>query len=80
MSTIIYVEGLSYSTKEKQLQTLFEDQGGVTSAVVITDRDTGHCKGFSFVEMSFLKEATKAIGQLNGENAEGRSIMINQAE
>lgn len=79
MSKKIYVGGLSYSTTEDELHTLFEDQGTVLSAVVITDRDSGRSRGFGFVEMSSEQEATNAIDQLDGKNFGGRNIMVNVA-
>ena len=80
MSKKLYVGGLSYSTTEDDLQNLFDDQGTVLSAVVITDRDSGRSKGFGFVEMSSEQEASNAINQLNGKNVDGRNIMVNEAK
>ncbi len=79
MSKKLYVGGLSYSTTEDELHNLFEDQGTVLSAVVITDRDSGRSKGFGFVEMASEQEASNAIEQLNGKNVSGRNIMVNEA-
>ena len=79
MSKKLYVGGLSYSTTEDELKTLFGDQGTVLSAVVITDRDSGRSKGFAFVEMSSAQEAANAIDQLDGKNISGRNIMVNEA-
>jgi RNA recognition motif-containing protein len=79
MSKKLYVGGLSYSTSNDDLQSLFESQGTVLSAVVITDRDSGRSKGFGFVEMSSNQEAETAINQLNGKNVDGRNIMVNEA-
>jgi RNA recognition motif-containing protein len=57
----IYVGGLPYETTENDLIALFEQAGQVTTATVITDRDTGRSKGFAFVEMSNEQEAQSAI-------------------
>jgi RNA recognition motif-containing protein len=40
MSTKLYVGNLSYEMTETQLQTLFSEAGEVTSAKIITDRET----------------------------------------
>jgi RNA recognition motif-containing protein len=80
MSKKLYVGGLSYATTQDELQSIFEDQGNVVSAVVITDRDTGRSKGFGFVEMSTAADATNAIEQLNGANFAGRTITVSEAK
>lgn len=79
MSKKLYVGGLPYSTTQDELHSLFEDQGTVLSAVVITDRDSGRSKGFGFVEMATSEEASNAIEQLDGKNLSGRNIMVNEA-
>jgi RNA recognition motif-containing protein len=75
----IYVGGLPYQSTEQDLIQLFEQIGQVTSATVITDRETGRSKGFGFVEMSSDDEARAAIEQLNGSTLGDRTITINEA-
>ena len=48
----IYVSHLSWGTKSDSLQNLFSQYGEVSSANVITDRETGRSRGFGFVEMT----------------------------
>jgi len=80
MGSKIYVGGLSYATTEAQLNEAFAAHGVVESARVITDKFTGHSRGFGFVEMSTPEEATKAIGALNGTQLEGRTLTVNEAK
>jgi RNA recognition motif-containing protein len=75
----IYVSNLSYNTNSKSLQQLFADYGEVTSANVITDKETGRSRGFGFVEMSNDEEAQKAINELNETEFEGKTINVNVA-
>jgi RNA recognition motif-containing protein len=75
----LYVGGLPYQTNENDLISLFEQVGPVTSATVITDRDTGLSKGFGFVDMDSTEDAQQAIGQLNGTILGGRTITVNEA-
>ncbi len=75
----IYVGGLPYQTDEEQLRQMFSPYGEVTSAKVITDRDTGRSKGFGFVEMSDDAGAKKAIAELNEAELGGRTITVNEA-
>lgn len=79
MGKKLYVGGLSYSTSEESLETLFTQAGVVESVRIITDRETGRAKGFGFVEMSNDSEASRAITMLNGIDFEGRNIMVNEA-
>lgn len=79
MSSKIYVGNLSFSTDETSLQSLFAEFGNVTSAKIITDRDTGRSKGFGFVEMATSEEAKQAIEKLNGSEIEGRALTVNEA-
>ncbi len=75
----IYVGNLSYNTSEGDLRTAFEAHGEVTSAAVISDRDSGQSKGFGFVEMADDQSAKTAIGALDGSELEGRQIKVNEA-
>src|SRR3984957_5569000 len=75
----LYVGNLSYNTGDRELQNMFEEYGAVQSAQVIMDRDTGHSKGFGFVEMGSDEEAQSAITGLNGKEAGGRSLTANEA-
>lgn len=43
------------------------------------DRDTGRSKGFGFVEIEDDAVAEKAIEQLNGKEANGRALRVNEA-
>ena len=79
MEKKLYIGGLPYSTTDQALQTLFSEVGSVTSARVITDRETGRSKGFGFVEMSSDSEATAAIERFNGTEFEGRRLTVNEA-
>ena len=79
MSKRIYVGGLPFSTTEAEMNTLFAPLGAVTSAKLITDRDTGQSRGFGFVEMANDAEATTAIEKLNGTDFGGRKLTVNEA-
>ena len=75
----IYVGNLSYNTTEGSLRTAFEPHGEVTSAAVISDRDSGRSKGFGFVEMADDEQARAAIKALDGSEVDGRQIKVNEA-
>lgn len=75
----IYVGNLSYGVDDDQLKEQFEEFGNVSSAKVITDRQSGRSKGFGFVEMDDDSEAQAAIDELDGLELDGRTIKVNQA-
>lgn len=79
MSTKLYVGNLSFSVTSDDLQDYFAQAGTVESAKVIEDRDTGRSRGFGFVEMSSSDEAMSAIEQFNGQDFEGRNLIVNEA-
>jgi RNA recognition motif-containing protein len=75
----LYVGNLSYDTSDSKLKEMFEQYGSVQSAQVIMDRDTGRSKGFGFIEMGSDQEAQAAIKGLNGKEAGGRALTVNEA-
>ena len=80
MGKKIYVGNLTFSVDDPALGNHFGQFGTVSSAKVITDRDTGRSKGFGFVEMSTDEEAQEAISKLDGTDFEGRTIRVNEAK
>src|SRR2546429_7768399 len=79
MAKKLYVGNLGYAVTDSDLLKMFEPHGTVESAQVIMDRDTGRSKGFGFVEMKTDQEAQAAIAALNGQDAGGRSLTVNEA-
>jgi len=75
----IYVAKLNWSTTSDSLQNLFAQYGEVTSARIITDRETGRSRGFGFVDMTNDDEAQKAIDALNGTEFEEQTIAVSEA-
>lgn len=79
MSSKIYVGNLPYSVTDSSLKSNFAEFGAVSSAKVMTDRETGNSKGFGFVEMSSAEAAQAAISALHGMSVDGRSIVVSLA-
>lgn len=75
----IYVGNLPFQATEAELRSLFADYGAVTSAAVITDRETGRSRGFGFVELADDSAAGEAIEKLDGHEWDGRQLTVNQA-
>ena len=75
----IYVSHLSWNTTSESLSDLFTKFGEVTSAKIVTDRETGRSRGFGFVEMANDEEGQAAIDSLNETDYEVRNIGVNVA-
>jgi len=75
----MYVSNLSFHTAEDDLRQLFEKYGAVSSAKIITDRETGKSRGFGFVEMASDEQANKAMKELNNKEIEGRTLSVSLA-
>lgn len=75
----MYVSNLSFNIEDDDLRGFFEEYGEVTSAKVIIDKLTQRSKGFGFVEMSDNAAAAKAMAEVNGSVADGRTIKVMEA-
>ena len=73
----IYVGNLPWSANDEELRELFVVFGSVSSARVITDRETGRSRGFGFVEME--DGADEAIAELNGHEMDSRPLRVSEA-
>ncbi|MFC1573136.1 RNA recognition motif domain-containing protein [Candidatus Eisenbacteria bacterium] len=80
MTSKLYVGNLPFEVTEDDLHELFTAHGAVTSANVITDRETGRARGFGFVEMEQADDAQKAIQSLDGQEFKGRNLKVNLAK
>jgi cold-inducible RNA-binding protein len=80
MAHRLFVGGLNYATTTDQLRELFEQAGGVESATVVTERETGRSRGFGFVEMTTADDADKAIARFNGTDLDGRRLSVERAK
>jgi cold-inducible RNA-binding protein len=75
----LYVGNLTFQTDDAGLAQIFSEIGNVTSASVVTDRETGRSRGFGFVEMESEAAAQKAVTELDGQVVDGRKIVVNIA-
>ena len=79
MSRKIYVGNLPWSTTSADLEAMFAEHGAVSSAEVISDRETGRSRGFGFVEVESDEGMQAAVNALNGHEMNGRPLTVNEA-
>ena len=76
----IYVSNLSFSVQSEDLKEFFTPYGEVTSANIISDKESGRSRGFGFVEMTDEAASKKAIAELNDATVDGRTIKVMEAK
>jgi cold-inducible RNA-binding protein len=79
VSNRVYVGNVNFRTTEDGLRSLFSNYGEVISVRMITDRETGRYRGFSFVEMASEEQANAAVEALNGTELDERPLKVNIA-
>jgi len=76
----LYVGNLPHSATDGSLSDFVTNAGfSVASAVVIRDKVSGEPRGFGFVELVEGEDVQRAIGALNGQRLEGRTLTVNEA-
>ncbi len=76
---ILYVGNLSYTMTETDLDALFSHHGSVLKVNLVSDYFTRQSKCFAYVEMVDRKEASCAMGALNGTSVNERSLVVKEA-
>ncbi len=75
----LYVGNLPWAVTEEDLVRAFSQYAEVSSARVVTDRETGRSRGFGFVEVN-EEQAESVIEALNGAEWAGRTLTVNEAQ
>src|SRR5262249_7268011 len=72
----VYVGNLASSVTSRALHEHFSRTGGVIRALAVSDKASGLCRGFGFVEMERLSDVEVAISLLNNSELNGQRILI----
>jgi len=80
MGNRIFVGSLSFNTNQDSLKQAFSRSGNVTEVKIVMDRETGRSRGFGFVTFASDDQASQAIQDWNGQELEGRRIVVNEAQ
>ncbi|PSR93320.1 Branchpoint-bridging protein [Actinidia chinensis var. chinensis] len=77
--TNLYIGYLPPTLDDDGLIRLFSPFGDIVMAKVVKDRVTGLSKGYGFVKYSDVQQANNAIGSMNGQSLDGRTIAVRVA-
>jgi RNA recognition motif-containing protein len=80
MGNKLFVGSLAWATNDDSLKAAFESFGNVVEAKVILERDTGRSRGFGFVTFEDDASAQEAVSSMDGQNLDGRTIRVNEAQ
>src|SRR5574341_1202043 len=75
-----FVGGLAWATDSNALEKAFAQFGDIVEAQIVNDRETGRSRGFGFVTFAEEEPMRSAIEAMNGQNLDGRSITVNEAQ
>jgi len=72
----IYVGNLASSVTSTDLVAHFSRAGEVVGALAISDKTSGRCRGFGFVEMAELADVAVAFSLLSNSELKGQRITL----
>ncbi|KAF7313479.1 RRM domain-containing protein [Mycena chlorophos] len=75
-SNVLGVFGLSIRTQERDLDDEFSRFGRVEKVTIVYDQRSDRSRGFGFIKMSTVEEATRCIQEMNGVELNGRRIRV----
>jgi len=75
-SNVLGVFGLSIRTQERDLDEEFSRFGRVEKVTIVYDQRSNRSRGFGFIKMSAVEEATRCVQELNGIDLNGRRIRV----
>jgi len=76
-SNVLGVFGLSIRTQERDLDEEFGRFGRVEKVTIVYDqRQSDRSRGFGFIKMATVEDATRCIQELNGVDLNGRRIRV----
>ncbi|MFA5748376.1 MAG: hypothetical protein WC872_04700 [Candidatus Absconditabacterales bacterium] len=78
--TKLFVGGLNWTIRGRELKEFFEQYGEVIFARVKLDKDTGKSRGFGFVEFVNAEDAKKAQVAVDGQEIKGRAVKVDFAK
>lgn len=80
MQNKLFVGGLPWAVDNARLEEIFSEFGEITSARVVTDRETNRSRGFGFVEFAEEDAAAAALEAMNDADLDGRTLKVDFAQ
>ncbi|CAI0466374.1 unnamed protein product, partial [Linum tenue] len=74
--TIVFIKGLSLSTTEVRLKTVFSQFGEISQVKIIVDKRTMESLGFAYVWFASKASADLAVEGMNGKFFDGRFVLV----
>ncbi|KAG9289432.1 hypothetical protein G9A89_007993 [Geosiphon pyriformis] len=75
-SRVLGVFNLSLRTEERDLKHIFEQYGKVNEVIIVYDHRTERSRGFGFVYMDTISDATNAKEKTNAMELNGRNMRV----
>lgn len=72
----VYVGNLASSVTSSDLLAHFSRAGEVLGALAVSDKASGLCRGFGFVEMADISDVAVAFSMLSNTELKGQRITI----
>jgi nucleolar protein 4 len=76
----LYIRSLPTETTNATLAEHFSQSFPVKHAVVVTDKETGKCKGYGFVTFVDHEDARRALEEFHGADYGGKKLNVTLAE
>lgn len=76
---ILYIQNLSFRTKEKDLEKIFSNFGNLSRCTIITSSTSGKSRGFGFVTFEKSEDAKAAKNALDNTEVDERKIRVETA-
>ncbi|XP_044154759.1 embryonic polyadenylate-binding protein [Bufo gargarizans] len=77
--TNVYIKNFGEDMDDVKLKQIFSAFGNTLSVKVMMD-DSGHSRGFGFVNFGNHEEAQKAVAEMNGKEINGRLVYVGRAQ
>eukprot|EP00455_Lapot_gusevi_P004825 TRINITY_DN119_c0_g1_i12.p2 TRINITY_DN119_c0_g1~~TRINITY_DN119_c0_g1_i12.p2 ORF type:complete len:419 (+),score=191.86 TRINITY_DN119_c0_g1_i12:56-1258(+) len=76
LGVCLFIYHLPQTATEDRLYQLFSPYGQIVNVKIMRDLTLGVCKGYGFVNMATLEQATLAMNALNNYNMDGKYLKI----
>lgn len=75
----IFVGDLAPDATDAELEAAFSRYASFSMAKVVTDKRTGHCKGYGFVSFAAGEDMIAALKEMNGKYVGSRPVKLKKS-